>query len=85
MLLDERDAVEGRARDGHLEVVTAAGAVEHVDLPAREGCLEQRADRVGGHRHDANDRAAGRPGPSSGRSLGRCGTTSQSWRRERPA
>jgi len=33
-----------------VEVVAAAGPVEDVDLPAREGCLEQRSDRVGDHR-----------------------------------
>ena len=49
VLLDERDAVERRALDGHVKVVAAARPVEHGDRPTREGLLEQRADRVDRH------------------------------------
>jgi hypothetical protein len=50
VLLDERDAVERGARDGHVEMVAAARPVQHVDRPVRERMLEERADRVGCHR-----------------------------------
>ena len=42
VLLDEREALEARADDGHLEVVAAAGAVLDGDLVAGERLAEKR-------------------------------------------
>ena len=51
VLVEEREAVEARARDGDLEVVAAAGAVGHVQLGRVWECaLEQPLERFGGHR-----------------------------------
>src|SRR5262245_20459522 len=41
MLVDEREAGEGAVDDGHVEVVAAARAVDHVDLL---GCGERRVE-----------------------------------------
>ena len=50
VLLDERQAVERRRGDDHLEVVAAAGAVDHVELGrVRERALEQLAQRLRAH------------------------------------
>jgi len=48
-------------------VVAAARAVEHVDGPAGERLLEERPDRVGGHRHDANEDARSTAGKAGAR------------------
>src|SRR2546423_2486380 len=55
MLVEEREAVEARARDGDLEVIPAAGAVGHVQLGrVREGLLEELPEPVdGAHRRCA--------------------------------
>jgi hypothetical protein len=51
VLVDERQAVESSARERHLEMVAAARAVEHRELPRiRERALEQRLERPGGAR-----------------------------------
>src|SRR3954466_7823441 len=47
VLLDEREAVEAGARDAHLEVVAAAGAVLDRDVVARERVAEQLLERFG--------------------------------------
>ena len=50
VLVEQRQAVEGGVDDGHLEVVAPAGPVLDADLDgAREGLLEQAAERLGGH------------------------------------
>src|SRR5437016_5973796 len=55
VLVEEREAVEARARDGDLEVVAAAGAVGHVQLGrVWEGLLEELPEPVeGAHRRCA--------------------------------
>jgi hypothetical protein len=50
VLVDERKTVEVGAHHGHLEVVAAAGSILDVNRrSAREGALEQPADRRGLH------------------------------------
>ena len=50
VLVDEREAVEVGAHDGHLEVVAAAGSILDLDRrSARKGVLEQLTDRRGLH------------------------------------
>ena len=50
VLVEQRQAVEGRVDDGHLEVVAAARPVLDADLDgARERLREQAAERLGGH------------------------------------
>ena len=47
VLLDEGEALEARARDRHLEVVAAAGAVLDSHLVARERFAEQLLEDLG--------------------------------------
>lgn len=50
VLVEEGEPVELGRHDGHLEVVTTAGAIEDLDLErARERGSEKRADRLGLH------------------------------------
>src|SRR5205085_10102820 len=51
VLLEQRETAEARARDRHLEVVAAAGAVLGAELVrSREGAAKQRLEALGGHR-----------------------------------
>ena len=50
VLLDERQAVERGALDGHVEVVAAAGPVDDVDARVGKRLLEQRSDPLADHR-----------------------------------
>lgn len=50
VLLEEREAVERRACDGHLEVIARPGSVFDIDLPGvGKGLPEKRAQPVGRH------------------------------------
>src|SRR6266545_2738822 len=62
VLLDERDAVEARARDRDLEVVAAARAVDHGELGrVRERLCEQLLQRLYGHAGHRSRRAWNAP------------------------
>ena len=53
VLLDERQPVEARARDDDLEVVAAAGAVDHVELGGvRKRLRQETSEPFGAHRTD---------------------------------
>ena len=55
VLLQQREAVEARALDDHLEVVAAAGAILDAQLGrVRERTLEQRLQRFAGHLADGS-------------------------------
>ena len=57
VLVEEGEAVEARACDGHLEVVAGAGAVLDRELVrVGKGALEERVDRLGLHRGHATPR-----------------------------
>jgi hypothetical protein len=49
VLLEQRQAVEARARDRDLEVVAAAGSILHVNLRARKRLFEQASEAVNRH------------------------------------
>ena len=50
VLVEQRQAVEARARDDHLKVIAAAGAVLDAELARiRERTAQKRFEAIGGH------------------------------------
>jgi hypothetical protein len=49
VLIEKRQAVEGRRDDGHLEVIAGAGPIVDVELGLGKCVLEKRADGLGLH------------------------------------